>query len=530
MPENQFYHISREIANNYLRSVLFIDERAYINEDANHDHSFNAKTVANAFASAHKLCTIYAPNVVEDITNTCYALVEKADAIVLDWRLNLTDNDPQGNLEEDAPDDPRGEYTLQIIDHILTYTNGKRYAMVCVYTGEDDLRGVLDSIEARFPHQRFTRNENILGLCSKNVNIIVRSKKRILHQSDLLDFYWDENQLADRILDEFTKSIEGLLPNYALFALSKIRDNSSAIIDVFSREMDPAFLAHKVSIPNMDDANCMIAENFASLIGDLLEDSADEINNWESAWCDSHIDDQYTVNLDDGTTFEITRAQIQTILTLSEDDFAKRMKKALGQNVVNTNEHPHNENLVKQHTIDFLCFHADAQIVQNQFTQLIQQKNLLASLAISPILSLGTLIKENKENGEYYCCIQQSCDSQRIPTTGRDFLFLPIKEAKAPNQERPCIVIESKDMFVDLKSFNVKKIPFKPYPADNKRIMAHSNGQKLIFVDSSSNEYEWLGCLKYQFALRIVGQYVNQLSRVGIDQPEWVRLGELPVK
>mgnify|MGYP003290297441 CR=1 FL=1 len=112
--ENDFFELSKNVANKFIQSVVFIDDKAY--ELGVRENAFDAQVVSNEFATTGKVCAIYAPKKESDINNY-YPILDKADVIILDWRLDLEkDVKTDLNPEDDAEvDDARGEYTIKII-------------------------------------------------------------------------------------------------------------------------------------------------------------------------------------------------------------------------------------------------------------------------------------------------------------------------------------------------------------------------------------------------------------------------------
>ena len=119
--EESFITLSKNIANEFLRDIVFIDECAYPIKEQNEEQKavkanvFNAQNVSAAFCKAGKICAIYAPQSDLDIED-CMKALKKADAIVLDWDLQLQEKkefDPMADVVDDE-----GKYTKQIIRNI----------------------------------------------------------------------------------------------------------------------------------------------------------------------------------------------------------------------------------------------------------------------------------------------------------------------------------------------------------------------------------------------------------------------------
>ena len=81
---DRFIEQSKEIANNFIQNILFIDDKAYKEDSTN--NAFSALDVSNAFAKTGKICAIYAPKSVSDI-DSYNVILKKADVVILDWYL-----------------------------------------------------------------------------------------------------------------------------------------------------------------------------------------------------------------------------------------------------------------------------------------------------------------------------------------------------------------------------------------------------------------------------------------------------------
>ena len=95
---DRFIEQSKEIANNFIQNIVFIDDKAYKEDSTN--NAFSALDVSNAFAKTGKICAIYAPKSVSDI-DSYDVILKKADVVILDWYLNI-ERDEEQQLDPDA--------------------------------------------------------------------------------------------------------------------------------------------------------------------------------------------------------------------------------------------------------------------------------------------------------------------------------------------------------------------------------------------------------------------------------------------
>jgi len=157
-----FFNTSKAIANDFLQSVVFIDDRAFIAEEGINEHEFSAVDITRAFANSQKVCAVYRPETYRDIENLAL-LSKKADVTVLDWRIEIPEEDvADENGEEDVEEiDPRGPHTLKIIREILSdpLTGKGSLKLILIYTGETDLPGINDAIYRNLQEQEIENVE-----------------------------------------------------------------------------------------------------------------------------------------------------------------------------------------------------------------------------------------------------------------------------------------------------------------------------------------------------------------------------------
>jgi hypothetical protein len=169
--------------------------------------------------------------------------------------------------------------------------------------------------------------------------------------------------------------------------------------------------------------------------------------------------------------------------------------------------------------------HEKADNINVEFAQLTHHKSLFLPQNTDPKLTLGTIIKSSNQEADYFVCIQQRCDSVRIKQDEeRKFLFLPL--TKVENGQFNFITPDGVKLNLNKKSYSIKTIKFN---CDN------SNGEIKAFFDESDKKYkfkekydngdtfEWILELKDLHSQRIVADYASQLSRVGLDESEWLR-------
>lgn len=236
---DRFIEQSKEIANNFIQNIVFIDDKAYKNDMTN--NAFSALDVSNVFAQSGKICAVYAPKSISDV-NSYNTILNKADVVILDWYLDIEKEENQvEDPDADADnDDPRGEFTLKLISDLLSQTGMLK--LLIVYTGETDLFEITNSIYQKVDQHSFHKGDCVIQ--SLNSKILVRAKKQnsetqFAHNPELKDKIVSYESLPTLIVEEFADMTNGLLSNFALSSISAIRNNTSRMLSVFSPKLDP---------------------------------------------------------------------------------------------------------------------------------------------------------------------------------------------------------------------------------------------------------------------------------------------------
>ncbi|WP_196771908.1 response regulator receiver domain [Flavobacterium columnare] len=538
---NPFFEKSREIANNFLQSIVFIDDKAYsgvTEDDPNHD--FDAQKVSMAFAKEKKVCGVYQPKTKEDIENF-KSIIKKADVVILDWKIILSENDIEDLEEDDVDDDPRGVYTLDILRNITqdNTQNNESLKLIIVYTGETDLIGITNQIFKELQAIKSDLSEKSCEVSSDNIKILIRGKSSVdddeidnkfNHIQGLNDKIIKYKDLPNFVLDEFTLMTSGLLSNFALLSLIILRQNSSKLLALFSKKMDSAYLSHKILLTNQDDAESLLIELFGDSIIDLLFYhkiggylDKELINDWID---ENIIDEKFDVA---DKSFTRTKKMIIGLLESNEIDINKRILNSFEGNGNLTNKQK--ESFIINSTRLFLSneHQNNSTKINLEFAKLTHHKSLFLPNNVEPKLTLGTIIKSNKKE-VYYICIQQKCDSVRLKINEeRKFLFLPF--TSTTDDKFDILTHDEVKLKQEKKSFSIRTIIFICNNYDGVIKGVKNDSEKYIFnqkyTSEADEQFEWVLDLKDLHSQRIVAEYSSNLSRVGLDESEFLRRSSL---
>ena len=146
-----------------------------------------------------------------------------------------------------------------------------------------------------------------------------------------------------------------------------------------------------------------------------------------------------------------------------------------------------------------------------------------------PILQLGTALQKQDQGreGELFICVRPRCDSLRLDSEER-FPLLPLID---PKQGQIQLVLKiDKNVYKRLGICTNPSQWFLPKfaPDESKKCVVAQkapNGQ-FFFTSIDGEKFTWIGELKADFAQRVAQHFASVLSRVAIDNSEWLRRHE----
>lgn len=518
--EKTFVDLSREIADKFIRDIVFIDEQAYgdlpknTEEGVVHNNDFNAKAVSEAFLKEGKICAIYAPKVDGDIVD-CFNAIQKADAVVLDWNLRLTTTEKYDPMADDESDN-RGHYSKRIIQDVIYDAGKEKVKLIIIYTGESDIENIAEEIHQHIQNKDYAVDNKNLSVQNTNLKIIVRAKEGTKVVENHKDKIIKYNQLPELITEEFAAFTIGLLPNYALSAITAIRDNTSNILGVFSKDIDPAFLGHYISIAETTEAKSILDEILSCTVKELFSAKQSDLQNQIQKWIEYNFKVPQSITIE-SNQYDIDSTKLKKILSSEKVKLSEKLseiKIQLG------------EDKAKKNASSLFCI-GNSSLSNHKFAKLIQHKNLLLTGMNTHKLTLGTIVRTKKDENELFLlCIQQACDAARIPfAEGRNFLFLPLKKELGSKGDYEAIIIDDTNHYlVDNRSYSIDVRHFKPETDNSPILSKKTSSGEYVFTDTEKRQYVWIAEIKELLAQRIVDSYTSQLSRVGIDNSEWIRL------
>lgn len=555
---NTVSEFSRKAAQEFLQTVVFVDDRIYENKSGTVHEPSNVTTpkqrkkvtkveekksltitsteneeqldeysphaVVNSFAKKKIICSLYQPDRRDKVTpkSEIFPLCIAADVVIVDWDL-------YGD---------RGEKALELIDGLINQAVTavpEQLRLILVYTQEQNLVAIADEIFQKVTSsigEQFEplREENGLAFHTENSRLSIIGKTGKERPGTPGEHIVAEKELANVVVNEFAKLASGLLHAVSLLGLAEIRKNSRKILSKFNSSLDPAFLMHRaLSLPDEDAANHLVPLLISEIEAVLL-DKRDDLIISESLikdWCYNewkpgvHVEELLGIDADKqkvATEFCLNGKELKTE-NLPNSIIKKSIKNGKWTG-----------DLEKLRCIANLLVSDKDSVKNHEFSRLMSSRTFYGKASKS--LQLGTIVYlQNKHDiKRYLLCLMPACDSVRLDGT-RKFVFAELEESVQDGKNKVSIVLLLKDnppveLIYKPKSYKLFVAEFKP-DKQSKQVLAKPSETGLeIFKDIAEQEFVWADQLKTAHAQRAVEQFARELSRVGLTESEWRRLLE----
>lgn len=492
------------------------------------DHGFNAKKAIDCFTQEGMICSVLKPNNGRDPNLTqLIRLAGKADVLILDWQL-----------------DDSGSNASEIIKKVLEEDekSGPRLRLIIVYSAEKNLSELAQGLRNELDG-RYKITDNGFTLLGGHTRISFFGKEGLGAKTPgLRDRIARVDELPNIVCSEFAKITSSFIANLVLKALSAIRKNSHQLLGYFSKEIDAAYFSHRALQPHPEDAE----QYMLSIVHDELmtimeaEDIFEPINQknlkcyFESDLFASYDQREMTIEWSKKDSHDLTTADLMDIALngYKKSDLLNKYVNQIMKGVPLkdrdkriANKREALEKKIVPNLTDMFKQADDRIETDLVFSELSILKKRYGENTKQAALTLGTIVMSAEgSKHKYWVCIQPRCDSVRIKETTK-FLFLSAELAEEESSFD--IVIRQDDGFIKLKTKQdvslLKTIRFEPDVNGNDTIQPLSEDGRFVYTDIDSKKYIWLGELKDNHAQRLANRFAAQLSRVGLDEYEWLR-------
>ena len=505
---------SRKIAERFLQTAVVVDDEAYmslsgadeppldVNVPDRHtrgqvpesrpragrgsQHTLDAKSVIDSFADLGVICGVVGPS------PSTMEMVRQADIVVLDWRLK--DEDPG--------------YSLKLLVRLVTEVDRNSLRLIAIYTGEaaleDICRSVLDGLDGAGLGP--VEDRQGLGISYRHGRVVVYAKPDVGLAVHLKERRVAEDDLAERLVEDFSGMTEGLLPSIALTSLTAVRECAHKVLDRFNSDLDPAFMAHRACLPNPQDAERQIvshvAEEFRGLMDDAVAGESPAGDEAVEGWLRGRNGGKAPFvfgdrSLDVDQTITLANRGLKAS-SLAEEAFRTLTTGFAGRDIADLDE---------------------------RLAWIMSFRTLFN--APPPTLWLGSVVTGHLDEGEkHLMCMRPRCDSVRLKLDeGAWFFFLPLVDPRNANEQ---VIVRLGSEYVrlgiGLDPAGWVRRKFEP-SEDDRPVTARkdsANGE-FVFIDTCGKRFTWRGELRTEYAQRVAQTFATTLSRVAVDESEWLR-------
>lgn len=512
MTTNTFAEHCRELAQRFVQTAIIVDDEAFVTPHDTVDkvvtpgrqqstatdtgdaaaqsgrHGLNTRAIIEGFAALGVICSAIRP------TEPAMSAIRQADIVVLDWRLKI--GEP--------------EFALNLLARILTEEPDRNaLRLLTVYTGEAELDRIQDAIVAMLEEAGLEPEVSEAGTVTYgHGRVVLYAKPSVNLPLAFRGREIDEDKLPQRLVDDFSGLTAGLLPGIALVSLTAVREYAHTVLDRFRAELDPAYLAHRACLPDPDDAERQMVNHVAEELRGLM---------------DYAVADQQPAGRQPITQWITERAgEPPHDFQFGDRSLPAEQTVSLATDGLKRSSLP--EGRFRSLSSGFN--RGDAEQLDERLAWIFTSRTVFN--APPPRLWLGTIVRRRQttpaSHDSLLICLRPRCDSVRLKGK-TSFAFLPLGE---PKRDQMQLIVrlgnsyERRGIAVDASGWRIHE--FKPDDGGDAVVARRgSSAGGFVFTDVDDREYEWLGELKGEFAHRMARTFADTLSRVAVDDSEWLR-------
>ncbi|PYE92696.1 hypothetical protein C8J35_1219 [Rhizobium sp. PP-F2F-G38] len=466
---------------------------------------YHPKHLVESFARERMVCALYEPekNFKTDPESDLFKLCERADVVILDWEFH---KEP-------------GTKVVDLIAGLVAsaQTTVPHHVRLCaIYTSTQNLKHVAQRVFDHLNDKKLgarADGEYVINAGSSRITVLGKpTTGRPTDQAEAAEVA--EANLAERIIKEFAKMHEGILPSIALHGLASVRTNTKKILDKFRADMDGAFLTQRGLVWPADDAfeqipELLAEEALAVMIDNSLSSAA------ATAMANSAIDAMDIKTAWTGTDSKPTPA----------GEYPKRLLKE-GPAAIRKNVRLDHKAIRKLHQeLD-----ADNTNATERLAALYVVRTQYGS---ERYLEFGTIVRYPvtvgaKEEFRYAVCLMPLCDCVRLTDrSSYRFPFWDLKSVAGKGQSKGVMIeLPDSEGFVELFSYGKPRdqLWMDDFTAGDEQMVKAEKADAKFLLKGKQRSCEWVAQLKPGHAQRIAHDLGTSLARVGVIEAEWLRL------
>lgn len=499
---SEFLGISRGIVEDFLQTAVFLDDRpvykfhldsieeadssiptvvdsefiaiapsiSSVNDDES-ENDLDAQTIVDTFMQKGIVCSVIKCEEMTfaDQRRNYIKLMKKTDIVVLDW-----------DLFKDG-----GENVTSVVKELVQIDELQHeLRSIIIYTANDletvktrlNAEGIIFGAGEYISHNNLYTTISLWNKKSKDANV---------------DRTAEFNDLVEKCIDEFTDIFHGIVPNVAMAAIAEVRKNTHKLLGVMNKELDPAYLSHRSLLESPEDAERHIEEILIGEIESMIRGS--EIGKF------AKIDN-------------LKKAKIIQDKKYQRVDFIQCLEYSTEKKIITGKRKTEKANKltedVKQcFTKEWFGEEEKARESEKNFAVLT---SIVTEYVSNPYLTLGAIIEKSSEK---FLCLQPRCDSIGLKKK-TNFIFLKL----IPDEEKFDIVLRDGSKY---------KIKYSLQNRQNFLFNPDVEGKKVLFSNLKNMqddvEFTYIASLKRLHAQRIANEFSAYISRVGLNESEYIR-------
>lgn len=500
-------------------------------------HPLDYQELSISFSNKGINCCAYRPDInrdrnIETAAERIMQSSKNTDITILDWQMDDKFVNEEGISQVD------GSLAIASIKKILEHDKLQhgRLRLIIIYTGVPDLNSISDKLIQALLSDGYTVSSNDNSISFDDDEL------KFCH-IQVIEKQENADKLTEKAINSFTNLTIGLLSSATLSAISALRNKTHHILHTFNKNLDPAYFSHILGLMSSpkarENAHEIAFDYAAELISEEIK-SIIQINNpikhcLEKTRIDSWVDyirkdddaDFFKIKVGDNPAVNISSTRIKSLLNATT---TPKIKEILLEEPAIIPQQLKPQDIYEAHRIEFKVkgwgddCHEQLSIIECKRRDGLSLNNE----PYEPNVKLGSIIKDINEN--YYVCLQPLCDSVRLKSpTG--FIFLKA-EVVVAEKGKFTHVIRTKQgdkikLIIRPKATNIFKFLLIPDPSTKTVKSRQENSNYLISYQKDNDEIAdltWLGELKNNVAQAIANNLASNISRVGLDTNEWLRL------
>lgn len=488
-------------------------------------NQIDACAVTDGFAHEGIICGVYKPVAFpetgfENDANfkTLLTVCKNADVFILDWNLfAVNENAVALLLRRLLHDDKEG-------------SSPKPVRFCAIYTAER-VEVVFDKVSSALKQDDplMQEDEVEFKVRASGLTVCIYGKEAATSPSAVA-----AKDLAGRIITDFAKTYEGILPALALRGIASIRDNTKRILDKFPATMDPALALHGgLTVADhsvADDMTLLLADEIRAVLeDDGLEDAklypllAEKVESFNPDVFNVLAADKELVDSD------ATPESIKSfVVDLLRNIRVPASRPFLDYKDADCNLRRVNKKLLSRLRDLVVLTAGDEEYQAGDLSKLFCQRTIYGT---NRVLKFGTVVKQVGVSDVYYLCVMPLCDCGRLHKAKVNFPFWKLNNAAKHNEGKANGVIvrdeDGQEKIMCVKGKIKSNLSLHTFKANDEVRFVEEDKHFVVeelLPGGKTKKYEWVAELKPLHAQRMSEHVGREFSHVGLTESEWLRL------